>query len=78
MTTASTITGVFTDAERQAILDEYGPLVTRRVAAKIIGSSERTIGRQVDAGRLKMYKVGCARSLRVRPTDVLDLVERVA
>jgi hypothetical protein len=78
MTTASTVTGVFTDAERQAILDEYGPLVTRKTAAKIIGSSERTVGRQVDAGRLKLYKVGCARSLRVKTTDVLALQQRVA
>ena len=78
MPKVTTSNGLYTAEERQKILDEVGPLITRATAAKLIGSSERTIGRQIDAGLLKLYKIGRARSLRVKTADVLDLVEWVA
>ena len=65
----------FTDEERAEIIKTYGPAITRIQAGKITGTSERTIGRLIDAGQLKLYRVGCARALRLKTTDVLDIMQ---
>lgn len=77
-TRSKTPSAFFTDEERAEILNTYGPSITKAQAGVITGTSERTIGRLVDAGQLKLYKVGCARALRLKTTDVLDVLEQVA
>jgi excisionase family DNA binding protein len=47
-------------------------------AAKLTGSSVRTLKRLTAAGDLPCYRVGRARVLRVRTADVVALVQRVA
>ncbi|MDU5025244.1 MAG: hypothetical protein E6261_03995 [Cutibacterium avidum] len=77
-TRSKTPSTFFPDEDRAEILKTYGPAITRIQAGKITGTSERTIGRLIDAGQLKLYKVGCARALRLKTTDVLDVLEQVA
>lgn len=57
---------------------ELPAFIGRPQAAKLIGYSVRSLDRDIEAGRLALYRIGRGRVLRVRTADVLALVERVA
>ncbi len=64
--------------DAQALVDEYGRMVTYPQAAQITAVSVRTLKRETAAGRLPCYRVGKSRTLRVKTLDVLALIEQVA
>ncbi len=60
------------------LAETYPSMIGYPEAAKLTGSSVRTLKRLTDVGDLPCYRVGRARVLRLRTLDVLALVRRVA
>ena len=55
-------------------MDNENKLISKKEAAKMLSSSERTIDRLISAGKLKKIKV--LRSVKVQLKQVLKIVEQ--
>ena len=54
--------------------EKYGNSLTIPEAIEAVGYSRRSLGRDIDAGRITVYRVGRGRVLRLRAEDVAALV----
>lgn len=77
-TKSSTHADPVVSAYTARMIDQHGEFISRPMAARLTGTSSRTISRMIDDGVIPLYKIGPRRALRVRTADVLGLVERVA
>lgn len=68
----------FSSSEIAELIDEYGRFVDITTAAKITTVSRRTLGRYVNDGVIKMWRVGPRRAPRFKTRELVALFERVA
>lgn len=63
---------------KSELIEENGLYLSYPKAAKLIGVSAKTLQRETAAGRLPAYAILGRRTMRVKASDVLDLMEQVA
>lgn len=60
------------------LVELYGRFVSFPQAVEITTVSRRTLERLIEAGDLPVYRIGRARTYRLRTEDVAGLIQRVA